>query len=64
MNEKLNNLKAKIMRTFEEHPVETIIAGSTALAAVSKAVNVVTEFQNSCTWRKEVERRRRNDLIR
>lgn len=53
MKQYLENLKA----WSQENPGLALAGAATALIAVAKLIQVNTEYQNSKTWKKEVERR-------
>lgn len=57
---KYEDLKAKAIQLFEERPLETIATVSAAALAVAKLVGSITEARNAKTWKREVERRERN----
>lgn len=57
---KYEEAKAKAIQLFQERPLETIATVSAAALAVAKILNSVTEARNAKTWKREVERRERN----
>lgn len=54
---KYEDLKARAIKTFEEHPLETIAVASMAAAATAKLIKSISEARNASTWRREVRRR-------
>ena len=61
---KFENIKAKAIQLFEERPLETIATISAAALATAKLIGSVTEARNAKTWKREVERRERNQKRR
>lgn len=57
---KYENVKAKAIELLEERPLETIATASAAVLAVAKLIGSVNAARNAKTWKREVERRERN----
>lgn len=57
---KFNDAKTRLIQLMDEKPLETIVVISTAALAAAKLISSVTEARNSSTWKREVQRRERN----
>jgi len=57
---KFNDAKTRLIQLMDEKPLETIVVISTAALATAKLISSVTEARNSSTWKREVQRRERN----
>lgn len=61
---KFEDLKAKASQLMQEHPLETLAVASVAVTAVAKLISSVTEARNASVWKREVNRRERNQNYR
>lgn len=57
---KFNDAKTRLIQLMDEKPLETIVVISTAALATAKLISSITEARNSSTWKREVQRRERN----
>jgi hypothetical protein len=57
---KLVDVKNRFLQLLDERPLETIATLSTAALAAAKIVSSINQSRNAKTWRKEVQRRERN----
>lgn len=53
------DVKARALQTFQDHPLETIAVIAMAATATAKLISSITEARNSKTWKREVSRRER-----
>jgi hypothetical protein len=61
---KYEEVKAKAIQLMQERPLETIATLSAAALAVAKIINSVTEAQNAKVWKREVQRREREQQMK
>ena len=59
---KNNRFYQNLKRQAEENPMATIAIATAAGTVLLKLLQASTEYNNSKTWKKEVERRRMKDL--
>jgi hypothetical protein len=61
---KYEEVKAKAIQLMQERPLETIATLSAAALAVAKIINSITEAQNAKVWKREVQRREREQQMK
>ena len=61
---KFEDVKAKAFQLMQERPLETLAVVSVTVTAVAKLISSVTEARNSTVWKREVQRRERNQNYR
>lgn len=52
--------KNRIIALYSEKPIEMMLATGALLTGVAKVVSTINESQNAVSWRREVNRRNRN----